>query len=420
MSFLKGLECKGCKKKYPADRSFICLECFGPLEVTYDYAGIQAQLNPADISDRPKNLWRYRELLPVTGEPLTGLTSGCTPLIKANRLAEFLGVKELYLKDDSVNHPSLSYKDRVVSVALTRGAELGYTTFACASTGNLANSVAGHCARSGHPCLLFIPHDIEPGKIKGSLVFKPKIIALKGNYDDVNRLCCEIGDQYGWGFVNVNLRPYYTEGAKTFGYEIAEQMGWRLPSQLILPTAGGTLLPKVAKAFQELTELGWVQGQTRIYCAQAEGCSPVVRAIHRGQSNIEPEKPNTIAKSIAIGDPADGIYAIQEVLRSGGWAESASDEEILRAIEILAENEGIFTEPAGGATLAVTIKLIQQQRINTQESIVVGITGNGYKTLDVLDPYSEVDAVLRPNLQIFRKWYENQQEAEIPSLEASS
>ena len=420
MSYLKGLQCKECGKDYPADRSFICLECFGPLEATYDYPRIQAQVSPKKIQAREKNLWRYQELLPVTGQPLTGLHSGFTPLVKAGRLAEYLGTKELYLKDDSVNHPSLSYKDRVVSVALTRGVELGYTVFACASTGNLANAVALHCARNGYPCLLFIPSDIEPAKIKGALICKPTVIALKGNYDDVNRLCSEIGDQYGWGFVNVNLRPYYTEGAKTFGYEIAEQLDWELPDHLVLPTAGGTLLPKVAKSFQELKDLGWARGQTRIHCAQAEGCAPVVRAIHQNREYIDPEKPQTLAKSIAIGNPADGPYAIQEVVKSGGWAESANDEEILQAVELLAEKEGIFTEPAGGATLAVTIKLIRQQRINPSERIVVGITGNGYKTLDAVDSHSEVAAVLRPNLQIFREWYKNQTENTTRSAEVSS
>ena len=409
MSYVKGLRCKHCGTEYPADRSFICLECFGPLEVLYDYSKIQSDLNPKIIAQREQNLWRYRELLPVMGEPITGFHSGYTPLIKARRLAEHLGVKELYLKDDSVNHPTLSYKDRVVSVALSRGAELGYTVFSCASTGNLANAVAAHCAQAGFPCLLFIPQDIEAAKIDGSLICKPKVVALEGNYDDVNRLCAEIGDHYGWGFVNVNLRPYYTEGAKTMGYEIAEQLGWRLPDHLILPTAGGTLLPKVARAFHELTELGWAKGQCRIYTAQAEGCAPVVRALLQDLDHINPEKPHTLAKSIAIGNPADGIYVLQEVRSSGGWGATASDSEILEAIELLAETEGIFTEPAGGTTLAATMKLLQQKRINPEESIVVAITGNGYKTLDVFESQFEVDVTLRPNLKVFRDWFEAQE-----------
>ena len=408
MSYLKGLKCKECGKEYPADRSFVCLECFGPLEADYDYSKIQSQLSPQIIEKRAPNLWRYRELLPLESEPITGFNSGFTPLVKASRLAEHLGVSELYLKDDSVNHPSLSYKDRVVSIALSRGVELGYTVFACASTGNLANAVAAHCARTGFPCLLFIPSDIEIAKIKGALVSKPRVVSLEGNYDQVNRLCSEIGDHYGWGFVNVNLRPYYTEGAKTMGYEIAEQLGWKLPDHLVLPTAGGTLLPKVAKAFHELTQLGWVEGQTKIYSAQAEGCAPVVHALHRNLDYFDPEKPNTIAKSIAIGNPADGAYVMQEVRKSNGWGETATDPEILQAIELLAEKEGIFTEPAGGATLASAIKLIRQERINPLETIVVAITGNGYKTLEALDTEAEVDVVLRPNLKIFKEWYEGQ------------
>jgi threonine synthase len=420
MSCLKGLKCRECGKEYPADRSFVCLECFGPLEADYDYSQIQAQLSPDIIKEREPNLWRYRELLPLAGEPITGFHSGFTPLVKASRLAEYLGVSELYLKDDSVNHPSLSYKDRVVSIALSRGAELGYTVFACASTGNLANAVAAHCARTGFPCLLFIPSDIEVAKIKGALVSKPKVVSLEGNYDQVNRLCSEIGDHYGWGFVNVNLRPYYTEGAKTMGYEIAEQLGWKLPDHLVLPTAGGTLLPKVAKAFHELKQLGWAKGQTKIYSAQAEGCAPVVHALHRNLDYFDPEKPNTIAKSIAIGNPADGNYVLREVRQSAGWGETATDPEIIQAIELLAEKEGIFTEPAGGATLASAIKLIRQQRINPRETIVVAITGNGYKTLEALNAEAEVDVVLRPNLKIFKEWYEGQADFPTRSVEVTS
>lgn len=420
MSCLKGLKCRECGKEYPADRSFVCLECFGPLEADYDYSQIQAQLSPDIIKEREPNLWRYRELLPLAGEPITGFHSGFTPLVKASRLAEYLGVSELYLKDDSVNHPSLSYKDRVVSIALSRGAELGYTVFACASTGNLANAVAAHCARTGFPCLLFIPSDIEVAKIKGALVSKPKVVSLEGNYDQVNRLCSEIGDHYGWGFVNVNLRPYYTEGAKTMGYEIAEQLGWKLPDHLVLPTAGGTLLPKVAKAFHELKQLGWAKGQTKIYSAQAEGCAPVVHALHRDLDYFDPEKPNTIAKSIAIGNPADGNYVLREVRQSAGWGETATDPEIIQAIELLAEKEGIFTEPAGGATLASAIKLIRQQRINPRETIVVAITGNGYKTLEALNAEAEVDVVLRPNLKIFKEWYEGQADFPTRSVEVTS
>ncbi len=405
MSYLKSLKCKECGADYPADRSFFCTECLGPLEVIYDYEAIAANLSPAIIAGRSQSLWRYRELLPVTGEPISGHYSGMTPLVRAERLGKHLGATSLYLKDDTVNHPSYSYKDRVVSVALSRGVELGYQVFACASTGNLGNAVAAHCARTGYPSLIFIPHDIESPKIAGSLIYKPMIVALEGNYDDVNRLCCEIGDQYGWGFVNVNLRPYYTEGAKTLGFEIVEQLGWKLPDHIILPTAGGTLLPKVAKAFSELARLGWATGNTRVHCAQAEGCAPVVHALHRDSDIVDPEKPNTLAKSIAIGNPADGPYVLKEVRQSGGWGETATDDEIVSAIRLLAEKEGIFAEPAGGTALAVTMKLIEQGRIDPQETIVIGITGSGYKSLDLF-PRLDVDAVLHPRLSTFRKWYE--------------
>ena len=410
MSYLKGLRCKECGTEYPADRSFVCMECFGPLEVQYDFDGIKANLNPQIIAKRDCNIWRYRELLPLEGEPLTGFHSGFTPLVKAERLARELGVQNLYLKDDSVNHPTFSYKDRVVSVALSRGAELGYEVFACASTGNLGNSVSAHCARTGYPCLIFIPRDTEPAKISGSLIYGPSVVALEGHYDDVNRLCAEIGDHYGWGFVNVNLRPYYTEGAKTLGYEICEQLGWKLPDHLVLPTAGGTLLPRVATSFKELKALGWTEGDCKIHCAQADGCAPVVRALHQDLDYINPEKPKTLAKSIAIGDPADGRYVLEEVRTSGGWGDMATDEEIISAIELLSAKEGIFTEPAGGTTLAVTIKLIRQKLIKPDETVVVGITGNGYKSQDIFSSRFDVDVVLRPNLQIFRDWYESQED----------
>ncbi len=404
MNFIKGLQCKECNREFAADRRYFCEECLGPLEVVYDYDGIGSRLDPGIISGRDRNLWRYRELLPITGDPVTGFYSGFTPLIHARRLGERIGAPRLFIKDDSTNRPSLSYKDRVVSVALTRGRELGFTCFACASTGNLANSLAAHCAAAGFSCHVFVPYDIESPKIIGSRIYQPVLVAFDGNYDQVNRLCSEIGEGYGWGFVNVNLRPYYTEGAKTFGYEIAEQLGWSLPDHLVLPTAGGTLLPKVAKAFRELRQLGWLSGDCQIHCAQAAGCNPVVAALHAGSERVDPRQPDTLAKSIAIGDPADGPYALKEIRDSGGWGESASDPEIVEAIKLLAAHEGIFTEPAGGATLAATLKLIRLGRIDPSARIVVGITGNGYKALDVFSDISKVDVALRPNLQVFRAW----------------
>jgi threonine synthase len=361
--------------------------------VQYDYDAIARSVTRKKIEARSQNLWRYRELLPIEGEPRIGLYSGFTPLVRADRLAKALGVQELYVKDDSVNHPTFSYKDRVVSVAITKAVELGFDTVSCASTGNLANSVSAHAARAGLRCFIFIPDNLEQGKVVGSAIYSPTTVAIRGNYDDVNRLCTEIADKYRWAFVNINIRPFYTEGAKTYGFEVAEQLGWRLPKHIIVPTAGGTILPKVARAFEELVRIGLVkESGWRIYSAQAAGCAPVVNAIHRSSELIEPVKPNTIAKSIAIGNPADGYYVLKSVRRSGGWGEMATDKEIVDGIRLLAQTEGIFTEPAGGTTVAVTKKLIEQGRIPRDESIVISITGNGYKTLEAI-----VGAVAQPH-----------------------
>lgn len=418
MRYMVGLACKECGEEYPADAAYMCRNCLGPLQVRYDYEAIRRDVSPDVIERRPSNLWRYRELLPVLGDVVTGEHSGFTPLMRARRMERRLGAKSLFIKDDSVNRPSLSYKDRVVSVALSRGVELGFKVFACASTGNLGNAVAAHCARSGFPALIFVPADIETPKITGALIHKPRVVAMTGNYDQVNRLCAEIGERYGWGFVNVNLRPYYVEGAKTFGYEIVEQLGWRLPDHLVLPTAGGTLLPKAAQGMREMRRLGWASGHCRIHAAQAAGCAPVIHALHGSRSRIDPVKPKTLAHSIAIGDPADGPYVLRELQHSGGWGEMVSDEEIVQAIELLAETEGIFTEPAGGTTLAVTIKLIREGRIDPAETIVVGITGNGYKTSGLFSDRLRVDARLRPNLGVFREWYETHA-AELQAAQGS-
>ena len=385
MSFVNGLACRECGEAYEIGPVHVCELCFGPLEVRYDYDKIASTISRKKIEERPPNVWRYRELLPIDGEPRTGFYSGFTPLIKARRLADALRVKELYVKDDSVNHPTFSYKDRVVSVALTKAIEMGFDTVACASTGNLANSVSAHAARCGLRCFVFIPDNLERGKVVGSGIYNPTTVAISGNYDDVNRLCTEIADKYQWAFANINLRPFYTEGAKTYGFEVAEQLGWKLPAHIVVPTAGGTILPKVAKGFEELVRVGLVKDSPyKIYCAQAAGCSPVVDAIHRESDLIEPVKPHTIAKSIAIGNPADGYYVLKAVRKSGGWGDKASDEEIVEAIHLLAETEGIFTEPAGGTTLAVTKKLIDKGIIPRDEPIVVSVTGNGYKTLEAV------------------------------------
>ncbi len=305
--------------------------------------------------------------------------------MRCRRLGAELGLKHLYVKDDTVNHPTLSYKDRVVSVAITKAREFGFTTVSCASTGNLATAVAAHAARAGLKCFIFMPEGVEAGKIVGSTIYGAQVITIRGNYDDVNRLCSEIADKYGWAFVNINLRPYYTEGAKTFGFEVAEQLGWKLPDHIVVPTAGGTILPKIAKGFKELKDVGLVKGgEFRIHSAQAAGSAPVIHALHKGVDLITPVKPDTIAKSIAIGNPADGYYVLRAVRESGGWGESATDPEIVDAIKLLARTEGIFAEPAGGTTLAVAIKLLNQGRIKPDESVVVSITGNGYKTLEAV------------------------------------
>ena len=386
MNTVTGLRCRECGQDYPVAPVHVCELCFGPLEVRYDYALIRRSLSRQTIAARPASLWRYQELLPLSRPPTIGLHSGCTPLVKADRLAAVLGVNELYVKDDSVNHPTFSYKDRVVSVAMSQALEFGFETVSCASTGNLANSVSAHAARAGLRCWIFIPADLEQGKVIGSTIYGPRAIAIHGNYDDVNRLCSEIADKYGWAFVNINIRPYYTEGAKTYGFEIAEQLGWRLPQHVVVPTAGGTILPKVAQAFEELQTVGLIEDGPRpkIYTAQAAGSAPVVAALHKGTDRVDPVKPNTIAKSIAIGNPADGYYVLQAVRESGGWGEAATDEEIVAGIQLLARTEGIFTEPAGGTTVAVTKKLIEQGRIPRDESIVICITGNGYKTIEAV------------------------------------
>ncbi len=380
---LVGLQCHLCKAQFPAEASYVCEKCLGPLEPVYDYTAIA--LTRETIERRPKNLWRYRELLPIAGEPRTGFNSGFTPLVRCERLADHLGLSELYIKDDSVNHPTLSYKDRVVSVAATRAKELGFDVLACASTGNLANSVAAHAARLGMDCCVFIPDNLEAGKRLGSAIFNPTILAIAGNYDDVNRLCTQVADRYRWGFVNINLRSYYAEGAKTIGFEIVEQLGWRYPKHLVCPVAGGTLLPRVVRGLRELRQVGLVDGELpKMYAAQAAGCAPVVHALHAGLEHPEPVRPNTIAKSIAIGNPADGYQVLQSVRSTGGSGAAVSDAQIVDAIRLLAETEGIFTEPAGGTTLAATIELVRTGVIPRDESIVVCITGNGYKTTEAV------------------------------------
>jgi len=416
MSYVIGLKCKECGHRVPVSPVHVCQDCFGPYEVEYDYSKMKGNVTRQSIEAGPKSLWRYKDLLPISGEPKTGLFSGFTPFRKAQRLARELGCTDLWIKDDSCNYPTYSYKERVVSVAITKALEFGFDTVGCASTGNLANSTAAHAAQAGIRCFVMIPHDLEQGKVLGSLIFGPTMVRIRGTYDDVNRLCTEIADKYGWAIVNVNLRPYYTEGAKTFGFEIAEQFGWRLPQHTVVPTAGGTILPKVYRAYREFIELGLVQdNQPRIYSAQAAGCNPVIKAIHKGIDIIEPQKPNTIAKSIAIGNPADGYYVWHAVKDSGGWGESATDREIVDAIKLLARTEGIWTEPAGGTTLAVAMKLIQQGRIPRDESIVISITGNGLKTLETVQNDLTPPEVIEAKLADFDQILARQESGAAPT-----
>jgi threonine synthase len=403
MTYVLGLKCKECGHRVPATPVHVCEQCFGPYEVEYDYAAMKGNVTRESIARGPKSLWRYRDLLPVD-KPVTGFHSGFTPFKKADRLARELGCSQLYIKDDSCNYPTYSYKERVVSVAISKAVEFGFDTVGCASTGNLANSTAAHAAAAGIRCFVMIPHDLEQGKVLGSLIFGPTMVRIRGNYDDVNRLCTEIADKYGWAIVNVNLRPYYTEGAKTHGFEIAEQFGWALPQHTVVPTAGGTILPKVYKAYKEFIELGLVEdNHPKVYSAQPAGCNPVVKAIRKGQDIIEPQKPNTIAKSLAIGNPADGYYAYHVVKDSGGWAEDATDTEIIDAIKLLAKTEGIWTEPAGGTTLAAAMKLIASGRIPRNESICISITGNGLKTQEAVQNELPYPVVIDPKLSEFDK-----------------
>ena len=400
--FMKALKCRECGREYPLAATHVCEFDFGPLEVAYDYDRIKKSLTKAAIASRPKSMWRYRELLPVAGEPTVGAQVGFTPLVKADRLAKVLGIRELWIKNDTVNYPTLSFKDRVVSVALSRSKELGFETVACASTGNLANSVAANAASAGLKSYVFIPSDLEQGKVVNSLVYGANVIAIKGHYDEVNRLCAEIAGKFGWAFVNVNMRPYYAEGSKSMGYEIMEQLGWNIPQHTVVPMASGSLLTKIQKSYQEFTKLGLVsEAKYSIHGAQATGCSPISVAQKAGLDFFKPVKPNTIAKSLAIGTPADGFYALRVMKETGGAADDVTDDEIREGIRLLAENEGIFAETAGGVTTAVAKKLIASGKIPANDSAVLCITGNGLKTLDAVVGHVGKTREIKPSLREF-------------------
>jgi threonine synthase len=407
MGYVKNLKCRECGREYPVAPIYVCEFCFGPLEVVYDYKSIKKVLTRKVIEKREKNLWRYKELLPLDGEPQVGLNSGYTPLLRADNLAKELGIEELYVKDDTVAHPTLSFKDRVVAIALTKAREFGFDTVSCASTGNLAHSVSALGAKAGFNRFIFIPATLEASKIVASLVYEPNLIAVDGNYDDVNRLCSEIANKYRWAFVNINIRPFYAEGSKTHGFEIIEQLGWKAPDNVIVPCASGSLLTKIWKSFKEFKEIGIIKElDTKVFAAQASGCSPITTAIKQGSDVIRPVKPNTIAKSLAIGNPADGYYATQAVLETGGTGEDVSDQEIIDGIKLLARTEGIFAETAGGVTVAVAKKLIGSGKISRDKTTVMCVTGNGLKTQEALHNQTISPYYIKPNIGSFEETLE--------------
>ncbi|MDQ1437852.1 MAG: threonine synthase [Acidimicrobiaceae bacterium] len=412
MPFVEGLTCRECARPYPAQALHVCEFCFGPLEVAYDYAAIAAAVSRQSIAAGPHSLWRYADLLPADRTAPIDLGAGMTPLVRADRLAAELGLGELWIKNDTLN-PTGSFKDRVVSVALTKARELGFKVAACASTGNLANSVAAHAARAGMESYVFIPHDLEQGKVVTSAVYGGNLIAVEGNYDDVNRLCAELtSEQPTWAFVNVNVRTYYAEGSKTLAFEVAEQLGWQAPDHVVVPIASGSQLTKIAKGFRELHKVGLLDGDeppaVRISGAQAEGCSPVATAFAEGTDHIRPQKPKTIAKSLAIGNPADGWYALDEVRRSGGAIASVTDDEIVAGIRLLARTEGIFAETAGGVTIATLAKLAAEGKVRKDERVVAYVTGHGLKTIEAVSPHVGPTATIAPTLDAFNEAVEVQ------------
>jgi len=389
----------------------VCEFCFGPLEVFYDYEALRRTLTRERIERGPLSMWRYADLLPVTAEAAVDIGTGYTPLIRASRLGRVLGLERLYLKNDCQN-PTWSFKDRVVSLAVTKAREFEFDTLACASTGNLANSVAAHAARAGMDAIVFIPADLEQGKIVGSSVYGPTLVAVDGSYDEVNRLCSELSDKHPWAFVNINMRPYYSEGSKTLAYEVCEQLGWRSPDHCIVPLASGSLYTKIYKGLKELAWLGLVEWRgTRMSGAQAAGCSPIVEAWERQSFDIKPQKPNTIAKSLAIGNPADGYYALKVMSQSGGEGVAVSDDEVVEGIKLLAETEGIFAETAGGVVIAGLRRLVEKGLIDPEELVVAFITGAGLKTQEAVAPRLKPALAVQPNIASFENAFSEQASA---------
>ena len=418
MSFAKALRCRECQREYPLEAEYVCDFCFGPLEVAYDYDAMREAVSHESIEAGPASIWRYADLLPCDPDKRVDIQAGFTPLIKAERLGKELGLTNLYLKNDCMN-PTWSFKDRVVTVAATKAREFGFDTLACASTGNLANSVAAHAASAGLDAFVFIPPDLEQGKITGSSIYSPTLVCVNGNYDDVNRLCSELAGKYPWAFVNVNMRPYYAEGSKTLGYEVAEQLGWRAPDHCVAPMASGSLYVKIWKGLQELAKLWLIDSvQTKMSGAQALGCSPIVTAFEAGTKNVQPVRPSTIAKSLAIGNPADGFYALGVMEETGGHAVASNDDEIVEGMKLLARTEGIFAETAGGVVVAGLKKLVESGGIGKDEVTVAFITGAGLKTqeavIDTLEPPLQVE----PTIAAFEEALGERREADVQATSA--
>ena len=414
MSFAKSLRCRECSREYPLAAIHVCEFCFGPLEVAYDYEGIKKDVTRKSIEAGPASLWRYRQFLPCDADTAVDIGAGYTPLIRAKNLGKALGLNNLYIKNDTMN-PTWSFKDRVVTIAASRARELGYEKLACASTGNLANSVSAHAAAAGMEAVVFIPEDLEAGKVTGSSIYGPTLVKVRGNYDAVNRLCAELAGSYNWAFVNVNVRPYYSEGSKTVGFEIAEQLDWRAPDHCVVPIASGSLFVKVRKGFDELAKAGLIdEPKTRMSGAQATGCSPVAVAWEEGSLNFRPQKPDTIAKSLAIGNPADGYYSLIQLRDTNGACGNVSDDEIVEGIKLLAETEGIFAETAGGTTIASVKQLAERGHIHPDEVTVAVVTGIGFKTIEAVRDHLNPSLLIDATMESFENAYnEQKQPAEV-------
>ena len=403
MSYANKLRCKECGRSYPLEPMHVCEFCFGPLEVFYDYEAIKDVISHERIASGPPTMWRYADLLPCDPETVVDIGTGFTPLIRAGNLARKLGLNHLYIKNDCQN-PSWSFKDRVVSVATSVARNFEFDTLACASTGNLANSVSAHAARAGMKAIVFIPANLEQGKVIGSAIYSPTLVAVDGSYDDVNRLCSELGDRYPWAFVNINIRPYYAEGSKTLAYEVCEQLGWRAPDRCVVPLASGSLFTKIYKGLKEMAWLGLVDWQaTHMNGAQALGCSPIVEAWEKGTLDVRPQKPDTIAKSLAIGNPADGYNALKVMSETGGGSTAVTDPEVIEGMKLLAETEGIFAETAGGVVISGLRRMVESGEIDPDEVVVAFITGAGLKTQEVVAPELDPALSIAPSLAAFEE-----------------